>query len=813
MRYNSFIKQLFLSFFFLVAAHSSYAREIRNMDLNWKFKLGDYPGAENPKFNDTDWRMLDVPHDWSIESDFKEDAYSGFSNGYVPTGIGWYRKTFNLSKKDIEKNLQIVFDGVYMNSDVWINGKHLGHYPYGYNSFYYTLVPHVKAGLNTLVVRVDNSQQPSSRWYTGSGIYRHVKLVLTNPVHVPQYGIYLSTPEIRKDYALVSIKTKIENKYPDKREGSLLSIIIDKTGQEKARLETSFALEKDDELEIAQSLRVENPSLWSPDSPELYKLKTFILEKEEKTDGQATNFGIRKIEYLADKGFLLNGKQTKMKGVNLHHDGGAVGAAVPEAVWIRRLKIMKEMGCNAIRTAHNPVAPEFLDMCDSLGFLVMNEAFDEWQLGKREFGYNKYFDEWHKFDLTRMIHRDRNHPSVVLWSVGNEVPEQSDANGYRVLKNLVDICHDEDPTRPVTVGCDRIDMPKTPTHLEFLKTLDIVGYNYVDRYIHRRELSFMYDKLQFPEWKIIGTENSTIYSVRGEYSLGNDPKKVSPDYHTTMIDPELLWKNILSNDFVIGDFMWTGIDYLGETKWPNITPPCGVTDRCGFPKDSYFFYKSIWTEEPVVHLFPHWNWQGREGQVIPVLCYTNCDAVELFVNGKSYGEKRLKFPRDGKTICGNWSTYDPMEHLTTTDFHLSWDVLYEPGVIKAVGKKGGKVVLTDEIKTTGSPWAIRLSVDKKQFNTKVRDVAHVKVEIIDENGLVVPSAENSVEFIVEGEGKLIGVDNGSPQDHNSFKLNRRNAFHGLALALIQTNEKPGKIKLTARAQGLQESNIEIESKP
>jgi len=780
------------------------------MDFNWKFMLGDYSGAEDPQFNDTKWRTLDVPHDWSIESEFKEDVLHGASIGYLPTGIGWYRKTFNLSKNDSKKNIQIEFDGVYMNSDVWVNGKHLGHYPFGYNSFYYNMNQHVKPGLNTLVVRVDNSRQPSSRWYTGSGIYRHVRLIVSEKLYVPQYGIYITTPEVNLQYATVSVKSKVENKSSLKRVATLLSIVSDMSGKEKARIETPFSTEKDTELE--QQIQIMNPDLWSPESPVLYKLKTFIIEKGKTVDQLETIFGIRKIEYHADKGFLLNGVQTKMKGVNLHHDGGAVGVAVPGAIWIRRLKIMKEMGCNAIRTAHNPVAPEFLDMCDSLGFLVMDEAFDEWQKGKREYAYNQYFDQWHKFDLTRMIHRDRNHPSVVLWSVGNEVYEQSTPDGFKVLQKLLDICHAEDPTRAVTVGCDRIDMPNTPTRLEFLKALDIVGYNYVDRYIHRRELSFLYDKLIYPEWKIIGTENSSIYSTRGAYSLGNDPNKVTPDYNTTMIDPELLWKNIFVNDFVVGDFMWTGIDYLGETKWPNITPPCGVTDRCGFPKDSYYFYKSIWTDEPVVHLFPHWNWSGREGQIIPVLCYTNCDAVELFVNGKSYGEKRLRVLRDGKTICGNWSTYNPKEHITTSDYHLSWDVAYEPGVIKAVGKKNGLVVFTEEVKTTDEPKALRISVDKMQLNTKNRDVAHVKVEIIDKNGNVVPYANNQIRFLVEGEGKLIGTDSGNPTDHSAMKNSNKDAFHGLCMALIQTNGKTGIIRITAHAENLEKSTITINSR-
>lgn len=804
--------------FLLAAGISSTAqvRQTRDFDPAWKFMPGDPKGAEAEVYDDKAWRNLDLPHDWSIESDLSEKIEYGASIGYLPKGIGWYRKTFTINKKDIAKEIWIEFDGVYRHTDVWVNGHHLGFYPNGYSSFSCRLTGHLNPGTNVISVRADNSKQPDSRWYTGSGIYRHVRLIVTDPLHVKINGTYVTTPAVEVKNARVRVLTTVENNSQAARSGEVVSVITDDKGTEVARIGSRFSAEPGKTAVTEQTIDVQDPKLWSVDTPILYTLKTVITEKGKSVDDYMTPFGIRTIEFDAMKGFLLNGKQVKMKGVNLHHTIGGVGAAVPEAVWERQLRILREMGCNAIRTSHNPVAPEFLDLCDKLGFLVMDESFDEWQISRGAFGqtitygYHYYFDQWYEHDLLQMIHRDRNHPSVVIWSVGNEVMDQTKPTGHETLKKLSDICHREDPTRPVTMGCNLIARVTEPaTTLEFLKGLDIVGYNYVDRTGIRRELYYTIDKLAHPEWKMIGTENSSVYSYRGEYSLGNDPKVPVADYTTLMIDPGELWKYTILHDFVIGDFMWTGIDYLGEARWPNINPPCGVVDRCGFPKDSYFFYQSIWTEKPMLHLLPHWNWDGREGQIIPVLGYTNCDAVELFLNGKSYGEKRRSFPRKGPTIVGNWSTYNPKNRITTTDLHLSWDVPYEPGIIKAVGKRNGEVVAEAEIKTTGQPTALRLSVDKNTVKADSRDVVHMTVEVVDKDGNVVPYADNLVEFNIEGQGKLIGVDNGSHRDYNSMKISKRNAFHGLCLGIVQSNGKEGVVKLTARSEKLGEASVTV----
>ena len=802
---------------FFIYVVNAYADDPGNrqrllMDYNWKFIQSDVKGADKSDFNDTDWRTLDLPHDWSIEGEFSKDAPAGGNGGYLPTGIGWYRKHFDISKNDLKKIIWIEFDGVYMNSDVWINGHHLGLYPYGYTSFYYNLSPYLKEGENVIAVKVDNSLQPNSRWYTGSGIYRNVWLVKIDHLHIAHWGVYVTTPEVSEDSALVQVKTQIDNNYNTLKNGILKSILIDKNGNKVSETETPFSLNPDKTIELDQKLKIKSPLLWSTNSPDLYQLQQNILVGKNIMDNLTTSMGIRKIEYDVNKGFLLNGEHVKMNGVCLHHDGGPVGAAVPIGVWKYRLEKLKEMGCNAIRTSHNPPAPEFLDLCDKMGFLVMDEAYDEWEKGKREYGYHIYFDKWGENDLTSMLERDRNHPSIVIWSVGNEVPDQKTDEGVKTLHKLVKICHQVDPTRPVTQACDNIVADGGATKLAFLKGLDIVGYNYVDRWHERRELYYSIDRHDHPDWKMIGTESqSNSGGMRGEYSFGKDSASINPNYNFRMIDPEQLWKFVHMHDYVIGDFMWTGIDYLGEAFWPFKNWNFGVLDLCGFKKDGYYFYQSQWTKKPMLHLFPHWNWKGREGQIIPVLCYTNCNEVELFLNGKSYGEKRMEFPRQGHS--GAWNKYaNPVVNPTTADLHLEWDVPYEPGTLKAVGKIDGKVVCTEEIHTAGQPAGIKLIANRDTLNADKRDVSIVKVEIIDSSGNIVPTADNLVQFSIKGEGKIIGVGNGNPLDHDSFKASQRKAFNGVCLAIIQSTNDKGQIKLDADSPGLKNASVKIITK-
>ncbi|MCB9249450.1 MAG: glycoside hydrolase family 2 protein [Ignavibacteriales bacterium] len=805
---------LFLLIFVNIQVNASYIDKNNKrilFDFNWKFQLGDVQNAETNEVNDDNWRDLDLPHDWSIEGEISEDAPAGGNGGYFPTGIGWYRKHFDIIKEDLNKIIWIEFDGVYMNSDVWINGNHLGNYPFGYSSFYYDITPYLKAGENIIAVKVDNSQQPNSRWYSGSGIYRNVWLIKQDPLHIAHWGVYVTTPEVSKESAVIEIKTKIDNENKSLQNGKLRSVLLDSKGNQVAKNEIGFSIDSEKTQELNQQIKINSPSLWSVNSPTLYKLHQTIVNENNEVDSQTTIIGIRKIEYDVNKGFFLNDEHIKMNGVCLHHDGGSVGAAVPIGIWKYRLEKLKKMGCNAIRTSHNPPAPEFLDLCDEMGFLVMDESFDEWKIGKRKYAYNMYFDEWNKTDLIAMLHRDRNHPSIVLWSVGNEIPDQKTEEGAKTLKALTDICHEEDPTRPVTSACDNIAADGGATTLEFLNALDIVGYNYVDRWHERQELYFSIDRHEHPNWKMIGTENGSNHgNNRGSYSLGDDLNSVKPDYNYNMINSEQLWKFVKIHDYVIGDFMWTGIDYLGESRWPGISRSFAPLDLCGFPKDGFYFYQSQWTAEPMLHLFPHWNWEGREGQIIPVLCYTNCNEVELFVNGKSYGEKRIEFPRQGHS--GAWNKFDnPVVNPTTADLHLQWDIPYSPGTLKAVGKVNGKIVSTFEIKTTGNPSKLKLLPDSDTLLIDERGVANVRVEILDSQGNIVPTADNLVTFLIEGEGKIIGVGNGDPNDHMSFKLSERKAFNGLCQVVIQSTQKSGKIKLTAKSNKLKEAHLDLYS--
>ncbi len=783
-------------------------RKVILFDDNWQFYLGDATNAQQPSFNDASWRNIRLPHDWSIEGANFENAPGGGNAGYFPMGIGWYRKTFNVAGLGKDTKWSIEFDGIYMNSDVWINGQHLGKYPYGYSGVSYDLTPYLKARDNVIAVRVDNSQQPNSRWYTGSGIYRHVHLIKTNLLHFEKWGVFAYTSDVNEQQAKVLIDVSILNEgetaYKDL---AVKYILLNDQGVQVGSAESPLSINANGKTKISQQIMVQNPSLWSVESPNLYALKTYIIAGKKEIDNVTTTIGIRSIAYDVDKGFLLNGKQVKMKGVNLHHDAGGVGVAVPERMWERRLQILKEGGCNAIRTAHNIPAPEFLDLCDRMGFLVMDEVFDEWIKGKREYTYKLYFEEWHEKDLLAMVRRDRNHPSIVMWSIGNELPDQSSEQGPSLAKEMIDLCHREDPTRLVTAGNENIAADVYAATQEFLHAFDkdIIGYNYADRWGQRREILYSIDRHDHPNWRMVGTETDGLGGPRGSYMIGNNPDKFEAMYNTRLIDVEQRWKFTILYDYIIGDFMWTGIDYYGECRWPARGATYGIIDNCGFPKDGYYFFKSIWTKEPVLHVLPHWNWEGREGQVIPLVCYTNCDTVEIFVNGKSYGEKRFEFPRKGTE--GWWNTYGQGKVQTSTaDLHLSWDVVYEPGELKAVGKKDGKTFVT-QVFTTGTPAAVRLSVDRTSIHADPSDVAHVKVEIVDKNGYVVPYADNLVKFEIEG-AHLIGVENGNMTDLSSCKIPERKAFNGMCLGIIQA-DKAGKIKVKALSENLKEAEIDI----
>jgi beta-galactosidase len=831
------------------------ARVRDNFDFGWKFLKGDAQGAQQPEFADASWRALDLPHDWSIEGPFDQNAPGAATGASLPTGIGWYRKRFRLADADKDRRVVVEFDGVYQNSEVWINGQYLGKRPYGYISFNYDITPHVAFGArdNVIAVKVDNSHQPNCRWYSGSGIYAHTWLRLTNPVHVAMWGTFVTTPLVNADASTVQVKTKIQNEGKTTARCTLTTSILDRDGKVVQTTDSSQEVSATGEYEFVDQVKVEKPTLWSVDNPYLYTVRSTVKDQSGVVDQYDTPLGIRDAVFDADKGFLLNGQRVKINGVCLHAEAGAVGVAVPTRVWERRLEILKRMGCNGIRTSHNPYSPAFLDLCDKMGFLVMNELYDEWKEPKPQtpnFGYRIYFDEWSERDARSFIQRDRNRPSVILWSAGNEVVDQLVPRGAETLRRLIGIFHREDPTRSVTVACDRITSEPVGASAEFLDQLDVVGYNYVDRWRDRAERFYSIDRQAFPNRRFVGTENSSMGGgARGQYS-GIFPSAAAPAAAAAVagapgalalagqgapgagrpgaagapggaggfgggrgggprpnINTEMLWRYTNTYDYVSGDYAWTGIDYLGEARWPSKGSNSGVMDTCGFEKDGYYFFQSIWSKEPMVHVYPHWNWQGHEGEYVPVTVYTNCESVELFVNGKSAGMQGYTFPRFGQG-GGQQAQQRGRTVRTTADFHLAWTIPYQPGTLRAVGIKNGKEIV-QEISTAGAPATIEVTLDRDTIRADRQDVAHLIVRILDAQGRLAPLANNQVTFEVGGEGKLIGLDNGDMQSHEDYKGKTRNAFGGMCLAMVQAGARAGQIRVTATSPGLKSSSVTI----
>ncbi|HET6487903.1 MAG TPA: glycoside hydrolase family 2 TIM barrel-domain containing protein, partial [Spirochaetia bacterium] len=746
-----------------------------------------------------------------IEGDFREENPCGGGGGYLPCGIGWYRKSFRLPDDWAGRLVSIELDGVYKNSDVWINGEHLGFQPYGYTSFSYDLTAHLRpaTAANLLAVRVDNRLLPDSRWYTGSGVYRHTWLTGTDSLHVPQWGVFVATASVDPEEVEVLARTTLRNDSSVDRDCEVHSAIADSSGRIVGSAHSPQLVPVGTDQEVRHRIRLAQPRRWSLEDPHRYSLRTTIRQEGRVVDEVVTPFGVREILFDADRGFLLNGQKRKILGVCLHHDGGCVGAAVPEGMWERRLRILKAMGCNAVRTSHYPPAPELLDLCDRMGFLVMDEAFDEWRIGKFAHGYHEYFDEWAERDLRAMIRRDRNHPSIVLWSVGNEIPEQTQPEGEAILKRLVDVARAEDPTRLVTSACDNI-AAHVPTRREFTDLLDVVGYNYVDRWEDRRERYYSVDREDFPRRRMIGSENLSLSGVRGSTGA-EDPTLVWGLSPVRPVAVEQLWRFTRIHDYVAGDFLWTGIDYLGETRWPHKNASCGVLDLCGFPKDGYYFYQSQWTEQPMLHLFPHWTWPGREGEIVAVLCFTNCESVELFLNGRSLGEKSYAFPLRGMDRSRTWDDQvrDPVRRPTTGDLHLAWDVPYQAGTLRAVGRRQGKEVCVEELRTASDPQRLVAELEPSWIRADGRDVCHVTVRVCDGQGVLCPEADSLVRFSVEGAARLIGVDNGRPDSHERFQAKERHAFRGLCLAVVQSTGAAGTILIQVSSEGLEPSAVEL----
>ncbi|SEO80485.1 beta-galactosidase [Mucilaginibacter gossypiicola] len=778
-------------------------RQKLDFDKSWRFNLGAVESGEKVTLNDSKWRVLNLPHDWSIEGTFSKDNPATPEGGALPGGIGWYRKTFTVPAASKGKLVYIDFDGVYQKSDVWINGHHLGFRPNGYISFRYELTPYLNfGGNNVIAVKVDNSVQPNSRWYSGSGIYRHVWLVTTNKTAIDHWGTYVTTTNVSNASAKVNVQVQLHNY--QKAPGLMISTkLYDAAGKpvSLAGEALSAAKSKDTALTVAHTLTVKNPVLWSVDKPYLYKAVTQLIEGKTVLDEYTTTVGIRYFNFDADKGFSLNGKPMKILGVCDHHDLGSLGAAVNTRALERQLQMLKAMGCNGIRTSHNPPAPELLDLCDKMGFIVMDEAFDCWEWKKATYDYHLYFKEWHKRDLEDQVKRDRNHPSIMIWSIGNEIPQQADSSALRIAPELAAIVHSLDKTRPLTTANDR---PDTTNKIVKSGAIDLIGYNY-----HQFDYAKFHDR--YPGKKFIATETTSGLETRGYYEMPSDSIRVWPTsydkpflregnnvsaYDNTRppwgSTHEMTWKVMKKYDFLSGMFIWTGFDYLGEPtpySWPSRSSYFGIIDLAGFPKDVYYMYQSEWTNKPVLHIFPHWNWEP--GKMIDIWAYyNNADEVELYLNGKSLG----------------------IQKKTGDDLHVMWRVKYEPGTLKAVSRKNGKTVLTREIHTAGAPAKIELIADRSQIKADGKDLSFITVKILDKDGNVVPDADNKVNFKINGEGFIASVDNGDPVSHDPFKADYRKAFHGLALAIVQAKEKAGTITLTASADGLQGSTLVLKSR-
>lgn len=787
-------------------ASQCYAqRTVADFDKGWHFHPGDVTDGQNTSLDDADWRLLNLPHDWSIEGKFDKNNPAGVGGGALPGGIGWYRKTFTISANDRNKLVYIDFDGVYQKSTVWVNGHELGFRPNGYISFRYELTPYLRfGGKNTIAVKVDNSAQPNSRWYSGSGIYRNVWLVMTGKTAVDHWGTYVTTTEVSQSSAQVNLQVKIRNNETGKPL-AVRSEIYDESGKAVSGAgEIIPESEQRDSIVNAElKFTLKNPNLWSVDKPYLYKIVTKILVNNKVSDDYTTTLGIRYFNFDADKGFSLNGKYMKILGVCDHHDLGCLGAAVNTRAIERQLQILKAMGCNAIRTSHNPPAPELLQLCDKMGFLVMDEAFDCWEWQKVKYDYHLYFDKWHKRDLQDQVLRDRNHPSVIIWSIGNEIPQQADTSALRIAPELAAIVHSLDRTRPLTTANDR---PDTSNKIIKSGAIDLIGYNY-----HEYQYAAFHDR--YPGKKFIATETTSGLETRGHYDMPSDSIRIWPnrwDKPFTNGDPgnmvsaydntrppwgsthEATWKVMKKYPFLSGFFIWTGFDYIGEPtpyEWPSRSSYFGIIDLAGFPKDVYYMYQSEWTKKPVLHIFPYWNW--KPGQLIDIWAYYNdADEVELYLNGKSLGIRKK----------------------TGDDLHVMWRVKYEPGTLKAVSRKDGKVVLTREIHTAGPAAKIELVADRSNLKASGKDLSFVTVKILDKDGNLVPLADNLVNFKLSGPGFIAGVDNGSETSHAPFKANYRKAFNGLALAVVQTEEKSGTITLTATSAGLTPATVVLHSK-
>lgn len=774
------------------AKAATSVRRVRIMatfDQDWRFVKADVAGSEQPNFQDAPWRSVNLPHDWSIEGPFDQSNPTGHAGAYLPAGVGWYRKHFSVPADYATRRVFIDFDGIMANSDVWINGTHLGHRPYGYVSFRYELTRHLKFGAdrpNILAVRADNSAQPASRWYAGAGIYRHVRLIITDSIHLDHWATSVTTPAVSASAATVHLRSTVVNQSDTPRQVTLQFILFDLNGYPvgtgKAATEPQN-IAASASADFEQEITVKNPQLWDLDHPVLYRAVIKVRIGGKTLDDDVTSFGIREFRFDAATGFWLNGRNFKIKGVCLHQDGGAFGVAVPLGVWERRLEQLKQIGVNSIRTAHNPVAPDFLDLCDRLGLLVMDEMFDCWTVAKNPYDYHLYFNEWSTVDTRDTVRRDRNHPSIILYSAGNEIHDTPKAELARgILKSLVDVFHEADPTRPVTQALFR---PNVSHDYDdgLADLLDVVGQNY-------RENEILAAHEAKPTRKIVGTEN------------GHD---------------RLVWLALRDHPPYAGQFLWAGIDYLGETpRWPAVASYSGILDRTGAPKPLAFERQSWWSDKPMVHvarraapppvpptdpgygpvpqrrvqtLFSDWTPANSSAHEENVEVYSNCEEVELSLNGKSLGTKSR--PAD--------------------DAARTWVVPFEPGTLKALGKNKGQIVATHELHTAGKPAKIMLVAETTKVANDWNDVDYVTATVVDGHDVIVPTAGDLIKFKITGPGVIAAVDNSDNTSHESFQASERHAFQGRCIAVIKANGSSGRVVLTASATGLASASIAVKT--
>ena len=819
-----------------VSALSAQGRSELLLEKNWKFTREDNNEFIKPAFDDSKWQSVTVPHDWAIYGPFsslndKQEVaisqdgqkeameHAGRTGGLPFVGVGWYRTEFDVPQFQAGKRATILFDGAMSHANVYINGQKVGYWPYGYNSFHFDITKYLKPGeKNTLAVRLENLPE-SSRWYPGAGLYRNVHLIITEDAYIPVWGTYITTPSVNEKFAKVNVRTKVvlpEGADPAKY--SVETSVWNPNKQKLTAVRTSLAQMKYNNNQAEQEFVIQAPSLWSPEMPALYSAETRLYEGDKLKDIYTTPFGIRSIEIIPDKGFFLNGKRTVFKGVCNHHDLGPLGAAVNDAAIRRQIRILKDMGCNAIRTSHNMPAPELIRACDEMGMMIMAESFDEWNVAKCKNGYNLLFDEWAEKDLVNLLHNFRNNPSVVMWCIGNEVPNQWNEGDCKIAKWLQDICHREDPTRPVTQG---MDAPDAVVNNNFAAVMDVAGFNY-------RPFKYKINYKKLPQRIVLGSETASTVSSRGVYKFPVERKAMAKydDHQASSYDVEHCgWSNLPEDDFIqhedlpycIGEFVWTGFDYLGEptpyyTDWPSHSSLFGIIDLAGIPKDRFYLYRSHWNKTArTLHILPHWTWPGREGEVTPVFVYTNYPSAELFINGKSQGKrtKDLSVELDSSYTEAAQKSFERQKR-----YRLMWmNTKYEPGTVKVVAyDKDGKPVAEKEMHTAGKPHHIELIADRSQIKADGKDLSFVTVRVVDKDGNLCPLADNTISFKVKGAGTYRAGANGNPASLESFQTPKMKVFSGMMTAIVSSSDKPGKITLEATGKGLAKGVLNIESK-